>query len=85
MKSTFEEIAKEWDNDAEQKRKKVLEKIKKLDSAELQVIYQSLFLDEIMQNFEDLPEPSKPLSSKEINDAIFKSRKERGFYTKNSD
>lgn len=85
MGSTFEEMIKEWGNDTEEKRKKVLEKIKTLDGAELQVIYQSLFFDEIMEAFNQLPKPSKHLTEKEIDDAIFKSRKERGFYTKNSD
>lgn len=44
MGNSFEEMVKKWDNDTEEKRKKVLEKIKTLDSGELQVIYQSLFL-----------------------------------------
>lgn len=85
MGSTFEEMIKEWGNDTEEKRKKVLEKIKTLDGPELQVIYQSLFFDEIMESLRNLPKPAKQLTEKEIDEAIFKSRKERGFYTKNSD
>lgn len=85
MSSIFEEMIKEWGNDTEEKRKKVLEKIKTLDRAELQIIYQSIFFDEIMETFNQLPKPSKQLTEKEIDDTIVKSRKERGFYTKNSD
>lgn len=85
MGSTFEEMIKQWGSDTAEKRKKVLEKIKMLNGAELQVMYQSLFFDEIMEAFNKLPKPKKQLTEKEIDDAIFKSRKERGFYTKNSD
>lgn len=76
---------KEWDSVTEEKRRKVFEKIKTLNRAELQVIYQSLFFDEIMKSFDQLPTPARPLTAKEIDEAIFKSRKESGFYTKNSD
>lgn len=38
-----------------------------------------------MEAFNQLPKPLKQLTEKEIDDAIVKSRKERGFYTKNSD
>ena len=85
MENSFEETIKEWGNDTEEKRRKVLDTIKNLDAAELQVIYQSLFFDEIIETFNRIPAPSKQLTEKEIDDVIFKSRRESGFYTKNSD
>ncbi len=85
MDTTSEEMLRETGNLAEEKRRKVLEKIKTIDEAELQVIYQSLFFDEIIDTFNQLPKPARPLTNKEIDDAIFKSRKKRGFYTKNSE
>ncbi len=85
MSSTFEEMLRESGDVSEEKRKKVLEKIKIMDGADLRVIYQSLFFDEIMETFDQLPQPKKQLTEKERDGSIFKSLKERGFYTKNSD
>lgn len=84
MGSTIEEVTRTRGSDTEKKRVKVLEKVKTLSGSDLQVIYQSLFFHEIMKTFDQLPKPLKPLTGKEINEAIFKSRKARGFYTKDS-
>ncbi len=56
MESTFEEIIKEWGNDTEEKRKKVLEKIKTLDGGELTSdVSVTFFLMKLLETFDQLP------------------------------
>jgi hypothetical protein len=64
----------------EEKRRKTIEKVKELPPNELQIIFQSLFKDEIIAGFDSLPKPRKKVTVKELNDYMTNKRKENGFY-----
>ncbi|TAD86915.1 MAG: hypothetical protein EAY75_06810 [Bacteroidetes bacterium] len=64
----------------EEKRRKTIQKVKELPANELQVIFQSLFKDEIIAGFDSLPKPRKKVTVKELNDYMTNKRKENGFY-----
>jgi hypothetical protein len=64
----------------EEKRGKTIEKVKELPPNELQIIFQSLFKDEIIAGFDSLPKPRKKVTVKELNDYMTNKRKENGFY-----
>jgi len=64
----------------EEKRRKTIQKIKELPADELQIIFQSLFKDEIIAGFDSLPKPRKKVTVKELNDYMTNKRKENGFY-----
>jgi uncharacterized protein YaaR (DUF327 family) len=64
----------------EEKRRKTIEKVKELPPNELQIIFQSLFKDEIIAGFDSLPKPRKKVTVKELNDYLTNKIKENGFY-----
>ena len=65
---------------ADEKRKKVLKKIKELPAEDLQIIYQMLFKEEIITAFDNLPKPRKTITDEQLSAYMTKKRQENGFY-----
>ncbi len=73
-------VLDEFDEIVNKKRKAVLSKIENMRDDDIQLLYQSLFKEDIIKSFDSLPLPKRKPSDAEIDAAITQKRKQNGFY-----
>ena len=80
MQNALLEVEFQFKDDTADKRNRVLKRIEEMDDDSIQLVYNTIFYEELIESASKLPKPRVKLTNKQIVAAIQKGRKANGFY-----